>query len=104
MIGRMRWKLAVAAILVAYLTFLGVTYAAMRQTPEKFSRYMAALPAPAMRLMPFPPLWNSARAGALSLGDAAPDFHLQTLDRSRRVRLSEFRAGRPVVLIFGSFT
>ena len=100
----MRWKLALAALPAAYLAFLGVTYVAMRQTPEKFSRYMAALPAPAMRLMPFPPMWNSARAGQLSMGDLAPDFQLQSLDRGSSVRLSEFRAGRPVVLIFGSFT
>jgi hypothetical protein len=36
-------------------------------------------------------------------GDAAPDFELALLDGSARVRLSELR-GRPVGLIFGSYT
>lgn len=37
------------------------------------------------------------------LGDDAPDFSLPTYDGSRTVKLSESR-GKPVVLIFGSFT
>ena len=39
-----------------------------------------------------------------SPGDLAPDFDLETLDKSARVRLSSFRARKPVVLIFGSYT
>ena len=100
----MRWRIVLAAVPVAYAAFLGVTYAAMKQPPESFARYMSALPAPAMRLLPFPPMWNAARAGALQAGDSAPDFDLVSLDRSSRVHFQEFRAGRPVVLIFGSFT
>lgn len=37
------------------------------------------------------------------LGDEAPDFTLPTHDGSRTITLSESR-GRPVILIFGSFT
>lgn len=37
------------------------------------------------------------------LGDAAPDFTLPTHDGSRTITLSQCR-GRPVILIFGSFT
>lgn len=100
----MRWKWVLVALIAAYLTFLGVTYTQMRRPPADFARYMSALPGPAMYAIPFPPLWNSARAGALALGDPAPDFHLATVDKSTQIRLSEFRANRPVVLIFGSYT
>jgi hypothetical protein len=58
----------------------------------------------AMMILPFRPLWMSARAGHLAVGDTAPDFALPTADRSRTVRLSEEWRDRPVVLIFGSYT
>jgi hypothetical protein len=38
------------------------------------------------------------------IGLPAPDFTLVTHDGKRKVRLSEFRGKRPVVLVFGSFT
>ena len=38
------------------------------------------------------------------IGEAAPDFDLALHDGSGRVRLSQFRGDRPVVLIFGSIT
>ena len=59
---------------------------------------------PAMMILPFRPLWMSARAGHLAVGDKAPDFALPTTDQSRIVRLSEQWRERPVVLIFGSYT
>ena len=37
------------------------------------------------------------------VGDAAPDFCLSRLDGSGEVRLSD-HCGRPVVLVFGSYT
>jgi peroxiredoxin len=37
-------------------------------------------------------------------GDTAPDFDLETLDKSARVRLRSFQGREPVVLIFGSYT
>lgn len=100
----MRWKWLLAAVAAAYLGFLGLTYSQMRRPPGDFARYMSALPGLAMYAIPFPPLWNSARAGTLGIGDSAPDFDLATIDKQGRVKLSEFRAGRPVVLIFGSYT
>jgi hypothetical protein len=39
-----------------------------------------------------------------SPGQFAPDFDLTTQDGSQRVKLSQFRGDRPVVLVFGSFT
>jgi len=57
-----------------------------------------------MMVIPFKPLWMSARGGHLAVGDAAPDFALPTTDHSRVVKLSEEWRERPVVLIFGSYT
>jgi peroxiredoxin len=57
-------------------------------------------------MMGFPvsSLWSLARAGALQVGDPAPGFDLATLDGGSRVRLSDFRGVKPVVLVFGSYT
>jgi thiol-disulfide isomerase/thioredoxin len=43
------------------------------------------------------------RNGTLQPGDVAPDFALESLDGKTKVHLAEER-GRPVVLIFGSYT
>jgi hypothetical protein len=62
------------------------------------------VPDAAFFVLPFRSLWMQARAGHLGAGDPAPDFALTTLDRSSvRVRLSDLN-GRPVVLVFGSYT
>lgn len=39
----------------------------------------------------------------VQVGDVAPDFRLPTADGTSEVRLSALR-GKPVVLVFGSFT
>jgi hypothetical protein len=88
----------------AYGIAIGGVYVAMRQPPERFGAIMSKVPPFAMMLVPFKPLWMSARAGRLDLGDPAPDFALPTTDHSRTVRLSEEWRQRPVVLIFGSYT
>lgn len=41
---------------------------------------------------------------APKMGEEAPDFSLPTLDGKQRVKLSQHKGDRPVVLIFGSFT
>jgi hypothetical protein len=89
------WVLACAAL-----------YGIMRQPPETFARFMAKIPGPvAFLVLPFETLWTHARAGTLQVGDAAPDFSLLKLDKSVSVRLSSLTAqGKPVVLIFGSYT
>jgi tetratricopeptide (TPR) repeat protein len=43
-------------------------------------------------------------SGGIPLGSAAPDFTLLLSSGDRRVRLSEFRGKRPVVLVLGSYT
>ena len=40
----------------------------------------------------------------LRVGDPASDFKLKTKDGNREVQLSSFKAKRPVVLVFGSYT
>lgn len=92
-------------------------YAVMRQPPETFGRFMAKLPGPvAFLIFPFETLWIHARSGTLRPGDPAPDFTLTRLDKSGQVQLSSFfetgsgsantspANGKPVVLIFGSYT
>jgi hypothetical protein len=81
-----------------------VLYAVMRQSPETFGAFMSHVPGPAMGVLPFRPLWMSARSGSLQIGDAAPDFELPALHGDRVVRLSDEYRHRPVVLVFGSYT
>ena len=79
-------------------------YSWMRRPPEQFAAVIAKLPGPAFMLFPFETLWFRARAGTLKVGDQAPDFRLQTLDKTREVSLASFRGSKPVVLVFGSYT
>ena len=101
----MKLALKSAAGLVAlYALLLATLLTAMHQPPDDFGQFMAKVPGPAFRLLPFRPLWMFAREGRLKPGDPAPDFTLQTVDRSTRVQLSAFRGTKPVVLVFGSYT
>ena len=42
--------------------------------------------------------------GVLKVGDPGPDARLVALDGETRFRLRDHLAGRPLVLVFGSFT
>lgn len=42
--------------------------------------------------------------GILKVGDSAPDVRLVALDGQSRFQLREHLTGRPLVLVFGSFT
>ena len=104
-----RWKpilLKVGAILlVLWLGFVAFMWHTMKQPPEKFGAVMMHMPIPAVFLAaPFETMWVRARAGELKAGDAAPEFDLQTLDKTSRVALSSLVAQGPVVLVFGSYT
>jgi peroxiredoxin len=46
---------------------------------------------------------NQFQTGSLSIGQAAPDFELKAMGSSQTWKLSAQR-GKPVVLIFGSYT
>ncbi len=100
-----RWLKILLAAVVVYATMLAGLWAAMFQPPETFGRVMMKMPVPAVFIVfPFKPMWLYARRGSLKVGDAAPDFSLQTLDKQTRVALSSFRGSKPVVLVFGSYT
>ena len=94
------------AVAVLWLGATAVMYRIMRQPPEHFARVMSRLPQPlAFLVLPFETLWLHARAGDLTVGDRAPDFTLTTLDKTATIRLSSLTAqGKPVVLVFGSYT
>jgi hypothetical protein len=97
---------AFGVIGLAWVLACGALYEVMRQPPETFARFMAKIPGPvAFLVLPFETLWTHARTGDLRVGDPAPDFSLMKLDKSASVQLSTLTAqGRPVVLIFGSYT
>ena len=103
--GKLRLLLRiVTAMVIVYAIFSAGVFVAMKQTPTQFGNVMSKLPMVSMIVLPFEPLWNIARVGVLKAGDPAPDFRLQTYDKSSLVQLSSFRGDRPVVLIFGSYT
>lgn len=97
-----RWLVAVCV--VVYGVAVAGLYAAMCQPPERFGAVMAHVPPLAMMVLPFKPLWMSARAGTLQPGDTAPDFSLPLLHGDRTVTLSQEYRQKPVVLVFGSYT
>jgi hypothetical protein len=101
---RRLWLRIVAAVAIVYVVLSAGVFIAMKQTPTQFGTIMSKLPMVSMVVLPFGPLWNVARAGSLKAGDPAPDFRLQTYDKSSQVQLSSFRGDRPVVLVFGSYT
>ena len=47
---------------------------------------------------------RQAREGSLRVGDAAPDVTLIGLDGTSRIPLNNWVGGKPLVLVFGSFT
>ena len=102
-VGKTLITIAVACAL-AWIAATAGLYAAMRQPPEKFGAIMSHVPGLAMMVLPFKPLWMSARAGHLEVGDRAPDFSLRPLHGEDRVTLSREYEARPVVLVFGSYT
>jgi hypothetical protein len=55
-----------------------------------------------------PPDWENTKRlmarKAPAVGEVAPDFTLQTRDGSRSITRSRFHEGRPLVLLFGSYT
>lgn len=105
--SRRALKVAAATIVGGALLWgaaTAVLYASMRQTPETFGRIMSHMPGVAMTVLPFKPLWMSARSGHLQVGDPAPDFALPVLHGDRVVTLSHEYRQKPVVLVFGSYT
>lgn len=104
----MRWKRILfrlaLTLLAVWLILVAGLAVAMHQPPEMFGRIMAHVPGPLYLVLPFETFWNWSRGGHLHPGDLAPDFDLQTMDKTSRFHFAPDRQGRPVVLIFGSYT
>ena len=98
--------IVLCGVAVVWVGASTVIYSVMRQPPERFGRAMAHIPGELPFLIfPFETLWMRARVGGLQIGDAAPDFKLTKLDKTAEVQLSSLTAqGKPVVLVFGSYT
>lgn len=99
-----RLAIILAVIVVLYGVATSLLYVAMLQPPDTFGAIMAKVPGVSMMILPFRPLWMSARSGHLSVGDAAPDFELPMLGEGRLIKLSNENREKPVVLVFGSYT
>lgn len=71
--------------------------------PEAYMAKIDRLP-PEQR----PPDWDQTRAlmarKAPAVGAIAPDFVLPLMDGTKSIRRSELQGGRPMMLVFGSFT
>jgi hypothetical protein len=100
---RRRVLIGLAVVAGLWAAATGYVFWIMHKPPEEFAKSFSRLPMASMMVIPFEPMWMRARAGGLEVGEQAPDFDLATMDKSGRVRLSELR-GRPVVLVFGSYT
>ncbi len=98
----LRWTALI--VIAIWLVFIAAIYAMMRQQPETFGAGMARIPGPLFLVLPFETLWLQARGGVLHVGDAAPGFDLEAVDHTHRVKLSDYRDKKPVVLVFGSYT
>jgi len=103
-VNRIRVAAAIAGTLgFLYCMFLVAVFGVMQQPPQRFGQIMRHFPMPLMAIVPFESMWNSARGGNLNVGDQAPDFTLPRSDKSGEVELSTL-LGKPVVLVFGSYT
>lgn len=86
--GAVKWiGISVAAILVAVYVALSVMAGGLKD-----ALYMVRYALPYMH------------RGVLKVGDPAPDARLVALDGETRFRLRDHLTGRPLVLVFGSFT
>ena len=92
------------AIVLLYGVALGILFVLMGRSNTVAGKTLSALPGPAFMLLPLESMWTRARGGTLEVGQTAPDFDLPTLEGTARVQLSSLRGGKPVVLIFGSYT
>jgi hypothetical protein len=63
---------------------------------------MAGGPKDAFQMLRY--AWPHMHRGTLKVGDDAPDAVLVALDGDSRFHIRERTGGRPLVLVFGSFT
>ena len=94
----------IAVLAGAYVAFGLAVYGMMHASNPVTGKTLSLVGAPAFILLPMERMWVHARRGRLQVGQEAPDFELPRRDGSARVRLSALRGGRPLVLLFGSYT
>ena len=94
-------KIAAAAVFLYVVMLAGLWF--VMHHPIQFGQTMKHVPDAAFMVIPFKSMWLNARSGSLKVGDSAPDFTLPTPDKKQNVKLSSLR-GKPVVLVFGSYT
>ena len=94
---------ATAALALLYVVLSAALYAIMTRPPDVIGSVFKRVPWPFFAALPMERLWLRARAGTLDVGEQAPSFDLATWDKQSRVRLDALR-GKPVVLVFGSYT
>src|SRR5947209_9352953 len=93
-LGKLRWIGRVLlglliTLAVVYLSFGVFVWWAMHQPPEVFGGVMARVPEPIVfMLYPFVTLWIKARGGPLKIGDRAPDFSLEEVNKGGPIQLS----------------
>jgi hypothetical protein len=99
------------SIAATYGAILVALYVIISLPPGRFANIIASIPSsetpggPLFEyVLPLEPIFKSARAGKLRVGDAAPSFNLKLVHGDERVQLDSFRGVKPVVLIFGSYT
>jgi hypothetical protein len=84
------WKWTVALIAVVLLAVFFVLCKMAGSPKDAYGMVRYALP--------------HMHSGKLKVGDDAPDARLVALDGSDRFHIRERTGGRPLVLIFGSYT
>jgi hypothetical protein len=95
--------MAAVAAVVLYAVLSAALFAIMRQPPDVIGSFFKRIPWPFFATLPMERLWLRAREGTLRVGDPAPRFDLATFDKKARVDSAALR-GKPVVLVFGSYT
>jgi len=101
------WRVFPGIVLVIaalYAICTAALFAVMLQSPDRFAATMKHVPWPAFAVLPFKPLWETAREGNVKVSEMAPDFQLESPDHKSSFRLSSLRGEKPVVLVFGSYT
>ncbi|MGB7849017.1 MAG: hypothetical protein WBL63_25615 [Candidatus Acidiferrum sp.] len=84
------------------LKWIGISLLALLVAVFVLLSFMAGGPKDALYMVRY--ALPHMHRGALKVGDQAPDARLVALDGSTIFHLREKTAGRPLVLVFGSFT
>lgn len=85
----MKKVLLIATLSIVGIAILGAGYIVFRMGPRNVIGMIR---------------YDQRKEGDLKVGDRAPDAQLLGLDGAQRLSLIGDRNGRPLVLIFGSFT